>query len=163
MATENSHSEWWTPLELIKVLRQEFPFDLDAAANAENAICEKFISAEQDALKTPWEGRVVWCNPPYGNGNSATIKDFVARGYEQQLVQKNTVVMLLPTYCDPKYWSEYVCEAYEIRDLVGRLSFLDSGQKKTSARFPSSIVIWKYIPGIHYGKSPNRWSWDWRK
>jgi phage N-6-adenine-methyltransferase len=161
MATENSHSDWWTPRDLVSALFQEFPFDLDAAASQENAICDPFISAEKDALKTPWDGRVVWCNPPYGKGNSASIKEFVQRGYEQHLVQKNTVVMLLPAYTDPKYWRDYCTQAHEIRFLTGRLAFLEAGQKKMSARFPSAIVIWKWIPGICY-KSPNTWVWDWR-
>ena len=163
MATERSHSCWHTPKELIAVLKQEFPFDLDAAASTDNAICAQFIDKEMDALVTPWLGKCVWLNPPYGEGHSKSIADFVQRAYEQHLEQKNTVVALLPTYTDPKYWSQYVMKAHEIRDMVGRLQFLDHGVSRMSARFPSSLVIWKYVPGLHYGKAPNRWSWDWRK
>lgn len=162
MATEKSHSCWHTPPELIKVLKQEFNFDLDAAASADNAICERFITEEMDALKTPWDGRCVWINPPYGEGHSKSISEFVQRAYEQHLEQRNTVVMLIPSYLDPKYWRDYVCKSHEVRDLVGRLQFLDHGVKKMSARFSSSIVIFKHIPGACYGKSPNRFSWDWR-
>lgn len=161
MATENSHSEWWTPRDLISTLYQEFDFTLDAAANPENAICDNYYTESDNALVQPWKSKVVWCNPPYGKGNSATIKDFVQRGYEQHKVHKNTVVMLLPAYTDPKYWRDYCTQAHEIRFLTGRLSFLDSGKKATSARFPSAIVVWKWIPGICY-KSPHQWVWDWR-
>ena len=161
MATINTHSDWWTPRDFVEVLKQEFPFDLDAAADAENTICERYIDEVQDALKTPWDGRVVWCNPPYGKGNSASIKEFVQRGCEQYLAQRNTVVMLLPAYTDPRYWRDYCTMAHEIRFLTGRLAFLDGGQKKMSARFPSALVIWKYIPGVCY-KSPHTWVWDWR-
>ena len=66
MSTLNSHNDWNTPLELIKVLTEEFHFDLDAAATVDNTICEHFISPEEDALVTPWVGRNVFCNPPYG-------------------------------------------------------------------------------------------------
>ena len=161
MATANSHSLWWTPPDFIAVLKQEFNFDLDAAASADNTVAPRYLTEEQNALVTPWDGKVVWCNPPYGKGNSASIKDFVQRGYEQHLAQQNTVVMLLPAYTDPKYWREYCTKSHEIRFLTGRLRFLDGGVKKTSARFPSALVIWKWIPGVCY-KSPFQWVWDWR-
>ena len=162
MATSTSHSDWWSPRDLIQVLDDEFQFDLDAAASAENAICDRYITAEMDALVNPWDGFNVWCNPPYGKGNSATIKEFVQRGYEQHLEHKNTVVMLLPAYTDPKYWANCCAKAHEIRFLTGRLAFLDGGEKKMSARFPSALVIWKWFPGQCHGKSPNTWSWDWK-
>lgn len=162
MATEKSHSDWWTPKDLVKILDGEFHFDLDVAASSENTICSKFISEEQDALITPWDGRVVWCNPPYGQGYHNTIGPFVKRGYEQHLEQHNTVVMLLPAYTDPKYWRDYVTKSHEIRFLTGRLAFLDNGRKKMSARFPSVIVIFKWLPGRCY-KAPHQWVWDWRE
>lgn len=161
MSTVNSHSDWWTPKALVQTLDEEFRFDLDAAASEENKVCERFISAEQDALVTPWEGENVWCNPPYGKGNSATIKQFVQRGYEQHVQQKNTVIMLLPAYTDPKYWSNFCTRAHEIRFLTGRLSFLDHGTSKMNARFPSAIVIFKWFPGVCH-KSAHQWTWDWR-
>ena len=165
MATPNSHNIWHTPPALVAVLMEEFQFDLDAAASADNTICPNFISEEQDALITPWVGRNVFVNPPYGRGNDGSaslITAFIKRGYEQSLEQHNTVVMLIPTYSDPKYWRDYVCKAHEIRNLAGRLQFLDRGIKRMSARFPSSLIIFKWIKGEHFGKGPNVWTWDWR-
>lgn len=162
MATEQSHSEWWTPRDLIAVLDREFQFDLDAAATVENTICERFISPEQDALVTPWMGRNIWVNPPYGKGYDASLlKAFIKRGYEQHLEQKNTVVMLLPAYTDPRYWRDYCMRAHEIRFLTGRLAFLDHGVSKMSARFPSALVIFKWFSGVCY-KGTHIWQWDWR-
>lgn len=162
MATDISHPEWWTPRDLVSVLMKEFDFTLDAAASAENTVCDQFISQEQDGLKTPWAAARVWCNPPYGKAFNSFLPDWVKRGYEQHREQQNTVVMLLPAYTDPKYWSEYVMKAHEIRFLKGRLQFLDHGETKMSARFPSVIVVWKFILGTHYGKAPAQWVWDWR-
>ena len=127
MATDNSHNDWWTPLDFKQVMMDEFNFDLDAAASAENTICPRFISEEQDALVTPWVGERVWCNPPYGKGYDKMLPRFVQRGYEQHLEQQNTVVMLIPAYTDPRYWRDYCMRAHEIRFLTGRLSFLDHG------------------------------------
>lgn len=161
MSTERSHSDWWTPRDLVRVLDSEFHFDLDAAASAENRICERFISQEQDALVTPWDGRTVWCNPPYGQGYHNTIAPFVYRAFEQCEEWQNTVVLLLPAYTDPRYFRDYCTQAHEIRFLTGRLAFLDGGEVRMSARFPSMLVIFKWFPGRCY-KAPNMWTWDWR-
>jgi phage N-6-adenine-methyltransferase len=161
-----SHDNWRTPTELFRVLNEEFEFDVDAAASKTNALCDTYITAEQDALKTQWlwngDARAtsaVWCNPPY-----SLIGPFVQRAYEQSQEHHITTVVLIPTYTDPKYWRDYCSKAHEIRHLVGRLAFIDEdGMKKTSARFPSSVIIFKWIKGTHYGYAPHTWSWDWRK
>jgi len=161
MSTENSHSDWWTPRELIKVLDEEFHFDLDAAASEANHICPRYITEEMDALKTPWIGNNVWCNPPYGKGYVSSIPEFTRRAYEQHLEQKNTIVLLLSAYTDPRYFRDYCTKAHEIRMLTGRLAFLEGGVSRVSARFPSMLVIFKHFPGACY-KAPHIWTWDWR-
>ena len=161
MSTVNSHSDWWTPKDLVRVLMDEFHFDLDAAASEQNTICPNYISEEQDALVTRWAGRNVYCNPPYGQGYHNTIAPFVQRAYEQSVELQNTVVILLPAYTDPRYWRDYCTKAHEIRFLTGRLAFLDSGKSKMSARFPSALVIFKWFPGNCY-KGAHQWLWDWK-
>lgn len=151
-----SHDEWGTPVELYLLLNEEFRFDLDAAATAENNKHTNYISPEQDALVTPWVGRNVWCNPPY-----SMMAEFVRRGYEQSREHHNTVAMLIPAYTDPRYWWEYCTKAEELRFLKGRLAFLENGHKKTSARFPSVVVVFKWHPGEIRGFPQIRW-WDWR-
>lgn len=153
------HDLWGTPLDFFAVANDEFVFDLDAAAREVDALCRRYITPEMDALQTPWVGQTVWCNPPY-----TLIGPFVARASQQSQEQKNTVAILLPAYTDPKYWSDYVMQAHEIRFLKGRLKFRDGmGNADMSARFPSVLVIFKHIAGTHYGKAPHQWVWDWRK
>ena len=152
-----SHDMWQTPKEFFGVVTDEFHFELDAAATSENALCDRYITEQQDALVTSWSSPSVFCNPPYSR-----MAEFIQRGYEQHLEFKNTVCMLLPAYTDPKYWSNYVMKAHEVRFLKGRLQFLENGTKKQSARFPSVLVVFKWIKGAHYGKAPNQWTWDWR-
>lgn len=44
-------------------------FDLDVAApigGPWHVPCSRYLTAEDDGLTSPWEGRV-WCNPPYSN------------------------------------------------------------------------------------------------
>ena len=153
-----SHDLWGTPLDLFMVLDREFNFDLDAAATHQDTLVPRFISPENDALKTPWTGNAVWCNPPY-----TQLPAFIKRGYEQGIEQQNTVVMLIPAYTDPRYWSEYVMRAHEVRFLKGRLKFRDGmGTATMSARFPSVVVVYKHLVGATHGKAPNQFVWDWR-
>ena len=61
---------WRTPPALFTSLDAEFCFQLDAAAAPHNALCRKFITAEQNTLETPWADYLsipgyVWLNPPY--------------------------------------------------------------------------------------------------
>ena len=152
-----SHDVWHTPPELFRVLHEEFAFDLDAAAHAGNALCPRYISPEQDALKTSWLGKTVWCNPPY-----SLIGPFVMRAWDQCRTQRSTVVLLIPAYTDPAYWWDVIVPyAEEIRFLKGRVSFLEHGRKKESARFPSVVVVFRWRRGEQRG-SPRVWWWDWK-
>lgn len=124
--------DWTTPKELIE---EYGPFDLDACADAENAVCPRYLSKETDCLRVPWSQvgiNKVWMNPPYGRG----IGKFVKRAYEQSK-ERIVVVCLLPARTDTKWFHEY-CTKGKIKFLKGRLKF--SGHKNP-APFPSMIVI----------------------
>lgn len=86
-----------------------------------------------NGLKINWEPST-FVNPPYSE-----IKDWCKKAYEEW--QKgNTVVMLIPSRTDTRYWHDYVMKATEIRFIKGRLKF---GGSKNSAPFPSAIVVFK--------------------
>ena len=67
---------WATPQDFFDKLNEEFNFQLDVCATAENAKCEKYYTKEQDGLSMPWTG-TCWCNPPYGRD----IGKWVAKAY----------------------------------------------------------------------------------
>ena len=153
----SKHDEWQTPPELFLLLDDEFGFDMDAAATKDNTMLPEFISPEQDALVTTWPMLNVWCNPPY-----TMIPAFVHRAWDQCQEQQNVVVMLLPAYTDTKYWWEVIIpHADEVRFLKGRVSFRENGLKKTSARFPSVVVVFRYRGGEQQ-KSAHCWWWNWK-
>ena len=58
-------NSWETPQGLFDKLKEEFHFELDVCATAENAKCKKYYSPEEDGLKQEWRG-ICWMNPPYG-------------------------------------------------------------------------------------------------
>jgi len=151
------HDNWLTPPDLFHLLDREFGFDLDASASAGHEKCARFITPEQDALVTPWEGRTVWVNPPY-----SLMSKFVQRAWEQCQEHRNTIVLLIPAYTDPAYWYDCIVPyADEIRFLVGRVSFLENGARKTSARFPSVVIVFRWRQG-EFKKPPHVWWWKWR-
>ena len=82
-------------------------------------------------LDREW-GTSTFVNPPYSE-----IKEWVAYGYEQAQKGK-TVVMLIPSRTDTRWWHDFVMKAKEIRFIKGRLKF---GGQKNSAPFPSAIVV----------------------
>lgn len=132
----SASGEWETPAVLFRQLDQEFRFTLDACAHPGNYKVANFYGPadEWDGLAQPWTG-VVWCNPPYGR----SIVKWVEKGY---LAAKAgaTVVMLLPSRTDTRWWHDYVMKASEIRFIRGRLKF---GNAMNGAPFPSAIVVFR--------------------
>ena len=45
---------WATPTDLFNKLNEEFHFNLDPCANAENHKCDRYFTKEQDGLKQNW-------------------------------------------------------------------------------------------------------------
>jgi len=74
-------------------------------------------------------------NPPYGKD----IGKWIHKSYQQGKKGK-TVVMLIPSRTDTKYWHNYVMKATEIWFIKGRLKFND---QDSPAPFPSAIVIFE--------------------
>ena len=120
---------WETPQDLFNRLNDEFHFDIDVCATPENAKCSKFFAPLDDGLSQDWQG-VCWMNPPYGKKIGAWMK--------KAMEAKTTVVCLVPSRTDTKWWHDYAMKANEIRFIKGRLKF---GNSKNSAPFPSAIIV----------------------
>ena len=113
---------WETPAETYAALDTEFHFTDDP--------CPRHPVT--DGLSREW-GTVTFCNPPYGK----KICDWLLKGYIESLKGK-TVVFLIPSRTDTRWWHDFVMKAHEVRFIKGRLKFDDH---KNSAPFPSAIVI----------------------
>jgi len=127
---------WATPSAFFQALDQEFGFELDVCALAENAKCTRFFSPKDDGLKQLWQGSC-WMNPPYGR----EIGQWVQKAFESAQ-SGATVVCLLPARTDTQWWHRYVLKASEVRYIEGRLKF---GGSANSAPFPSAIVIFRSL------------------
>lgn len=127
--------EWETPQDLFDRLNEEFDFTLDACADESNAKCMLYFDKAQDGLKRDWGGYRVWCNPPYSN-----VKEWIRKCYYEGHKPNTTVVALVFSRTDTRWWQNYVQHRAEVRFIKGRLRFNDS---KSNAPFPSAIVIWR--------------------
>ena len=125
--------EWGTPPDLYSALDKEFHFDFDPCPP----------NSVWDGREVSWQGKRVFCNPPYGRG----IDKWLTKGREAILA-----VFLLPARTDTVWFHDYALRADEIRFFRGRLQFSkDHIAPKTEwhqgAPFPSILVVF-------YAKQP---------
>ena len=132
----SKEEKWATPQDFFDKLNDEFHFTLDAAASPDNAKCPVYFTEEQDGLAQSWKGHTVWCNPPYCCKTGAWVK----KAWEEHQRTGCTVVMLLPSRTDVRWFHDYILGKAEIRFIKGRLKF---GGSKNSAPFPSIVVIYR--------------------
>lgn len=132
----SKEEKWATPQDFFDKLNDEFHFTLDAAASPNNAKCTNYFTKEQDGLVQSWGGHTVWCNPPYCRKTGLWVK----KAYEEHQRTGCTVVMLLPSRTDVRWFHDYILGKAEIRFIKGRLKF---GGNKNSAPFPSIVVIYR--------------------
>lgn len=134
--TSNS-DEWETPLEVYTKLNERFRFTLDPCSTKENHLCDKYYTKEENGLFKSWKGETVFVNPPYSE-----IKKWVEKCYKEYETNGTTVVMLIPSRTDTRYFHNYIYHKAEIEFIKGRLHFSNS---KNSAPFPSMIVIYQQM------------------
>jgi len=144
----NINNAWCTPQSFFDELNKEFGFTLDPCATDISAKCKKYFTAIDDGLKQNWGGHTVFVNPPYGR----QIHRWVKKCYEESLKPKTTVVLLMPSRTDTRYFHDYILGKAEIRFIKGRLKFVnldtDVGRENrveemTPAPFPSLLAIFK--------------------
>ena len=142
---------WRTPPALFASLDAEFCFQLDAAAAPHNALCRKFITAEQNTLETPWADYLsipgyVWLNPPYSD-----ITPFVKKAAAESANQIGTV-MLVPADTSVGWFREAIETASEVRFITaGRLAFINpvTGKPVSGNNKGSMLIIWRPYPRTH--------------
>jgi hypothetical protein len=113
---------WKTPKAFYQALDAEFHFDCDPCP----------AQPIMNGLESEW-GNTNFVNPPYGK----EITKWIQKGYEQYMKGK-TVVFLIPSRTDTRWWHDYIMKANEIRFIKGRLKFDD---QKNSAPFPSAVAV----------------------
>ena len=116
--------DWATPQGLYDQLNKEFNFNCDP--------CPLGGVEYMNGLEMEL-GTSTFCNPPYGK----EISRWTSKAVEEANKGK-TIVLLIPSRTDTKWFQNDIMKAKEIRFIKGRLKF---GGSKTSAPFPSAIAI----------------------
>lgn len=144
----NVNNAWCTPQDFFDKLNTEFNFTLDPCSTEKSAKCKKFYTPKEDGLKQSWLGETVFVNPPYGR----EINKWVQKCYEESKNPNTTVVLLIPSRTDTRYFHDYILGKCEIRFIKGRLTFWDLDGEKykqgkfkemTPAPFPSLLAIYR--------------------
>lgn len=131
----NTHPHGGTPNNIIESLTNEFGELFDPCPN----------NPTFDGLTLDWGlmmmltcSQAVYVNPPYSRG---VIGQWVKKAEEEAKKSDITVIMLIPSYTDTKYFHKHIFESNvpnEIRFIKGRLKF--KGYQNL-ASFPSCLVI----------------------
>lgn len=132
--------DWGTPRSLFNRLDEVFSFNLDAAANQDNALCTVWLGPGSPVMEnalTPdfaWSGvgSRIWLNPPYGRG----IGEWLAKA-EEARQQGCCVVVLLPARTDTRWFKAYK-DRVVVEFLPGRLTFEGAPDP---APFPSMLLF----------------------
>ena len=140
-----------TPPELLAELKEEFDFDLDAAATDDNTVADSWFTERVNALTMDWtaHGDTIFCNPPYSKEGQ---KDEFIRKASEAAKRGSTVVMVIPAKVNTHAFHEYIwnkekhCprDGVQIRFLEGRPVFYRKGKRaKGSGRNEIMIVVFK--------------------
>jgi phage N-6-adenine-methyltransferase len=137
-----------TTPEVFAELNAEFNFDLDACANADNALCAKYIPESADALTVDWNyiGDRIFCNPPYSK--EGRKDDFIRKAHEA-MCKGSLVVMILPAKVNTVAYHTYIWDRtkhrpypnVQVRFPLGRYAFNMNKKKTKGGRNECMVVV----------------------
>jgi hypothetical protein len=101
---------WTTPDAIFDMLNAEYAFDLDGAADADNAKLPEFSE-----YRLTWVGRRVFCNPPW-----SSIPPFIELAGTADLA-----VLLVPARTNARWFHRALELGATVRYFLGRPRFGD--------------------------------------
>jgi len=137
----SERDDWRTPRALFDALDQVFQFKLDAAASANNKLCQRFYDADSNALKQSWNvGGWVWANPPYGK----KVGEWFDKAKAES--EQGARVVLLCMACTETRWFKTAWDnCAEIWFLSPRVKFEQPGEKTGPAPKGSALYIFDRV------------------
>lgn len=144
-----SKQDYGSPKPFLAAVCQRFgTIDFDLAARADNAVCERFYSPEEDSLKQDWTlpgVRVAFLNPPF-----ADIRPWAAKLESARHLPRWTI-MLVPASMGSAWWADHIlgkCQA----DGIPRMAFTGA-----DGLYPKDLAV--LCAGFSVAGSGY---WDWR-
>jgi len=138
-------TSWRTPGDILSNACYDFRVEplLDPCADDNNSLEFKYFYRKQDdGLKQDWKYDA-FVNPPYGREVGLWVK----KAYEEHMKHNITVLMLVFSKTDTKWWHNYIQGLAEVHFIKGRLRFLeeDGSMSKYPAPYPSCWAIWRRL------------------
>lgn len=131
-----SKQTFGTPMSVLVAVQRQFgPIGIDLAATADNAVCENFISPEQDSLKQDWTqivlplGNIAWLNPPFAD------LDPWAKQLETVRFMRRWTLMLCPASVSCNWWTDHV-RGKVVEFSTPRMQFVGS-----DSNYPKDLAI----------------------
>lgn len=160
MSTENKSNTpveirdlWQTPKQIFNFWDKQYKFEVDVAASKRNALCERYIDEQSNALEVPFWGiegqdiTNVWCNPPYSD-----IRPWVEKAAEQQRLGVTTV-MLVPADQSVGWFKKATESCSEVAIVTGgRIAFINAatGKPVKGNNKGSMFLIWRAYMCSHH-------------
>lgn len=131
----STKEDWATPQDFFDKLNEEFHFDLDPCADAENAKCKEYFTKEENGLLKDWGGVASsaihhTAEKQRANGSGSVTK--------KRRSPERLSLHLFRRALTQGFFHDYIYHKAEIRFIKGRLKF---GGCKDAAPFPSMVVI----------------------
>lgn len=131
---------WQTPEEVLALVREVAPIDLDPCTSEDNPTGAKhFITEAQNGLQGFWPGAgLVYVNAPYSR-----MRDWAER-VGQASGPRREIIALVPARTDTRWWHRLVTyRPHAICFWQGRIKFnRPGGGPSQSAPFPSALLYW---------------------
>lgn len=121
-------TDWCTPTKYVDLINIFFNgnINLDPCSNKESIVNAEleYIYPINNGLIDSWDYKNIFVNPPYGRDkeNHTTIKNWIKRCWETNLINKSEVLALIPVATNTSHWKEYifgqatgVCFLYDTR------------------------------------------------
>lgn len=147
-----SKQDYRTPCEFLHAVKSRIQIDdfgMDLAADDTNAVCEAFLTKEDNSLAYDWhmvKPYWCWCNPPYSD-----IQPWVEKAASESL-QGAQIAMLVPASVGANWWKHHVHNRAHVLLLNGRITFV--GAKDP---YPKDCALLLYTPFINGGYEV--WTW----
>ena len=154
-----SKQDYGTPPEFLSAVRKRLHiqnFFLDIAASPDNAVCDNYLTEENNALSAvydwlpadhPYTQEWGWLNPPFNN-----IAPWVEKASQQAKLGAH-IAMLVPASVGANWWRDYV-EAFAYQSFLnGRITFVGCEDP-----YPKDCALLLYTPWGFLGHEIWKWS-----
>jgi phage N-6-adenine-methyltransferase len=160
MSDKKQRQCWRTPDDFFSIVDAEFQFDIDVAADKDNAKCSDWIDDYIDAMKANWfssSNRSAWCNPGFSR-----MEPWIDRAINQALGERSVVACVLGLVSpSTAWWAKAADRATEIRLLSPRMQFdPPPGVKRSSNARENALFVFRWKPAG--APQANIWTWRWK-